>query len=204
VGGLALFWKSAVNVKAGLKSKYHIDSKVTEEDGFVWRFTGIYGEPKADEKEKTWSLLREIKIQSDKPWLCAGDYNEILMACKKQGGVPRAQVHMDRFKQALEDCNLGDLGYVGDPFTWRNNNTDDKRYIRERLDRACATQDWCAHFSAYKFTHGDQRHSDHRPVIMDVQREYPKKQYRSIAGLGPRFEACWLEEEECDDIVAQA
>jgi hypothetical protein len=28
----------------GLKSKYNIDPETRKEDGFVWRFTGIYGE----------------------------------------------------------------------------------------------------------------------------------------------------------------
>jgi hypothetical protein len=28
---------------------------------------------------------------------------------------------MDVFRTALEDANLADLGYVRDPFTWRNN-----------------------------------------------------------------------------------
>lgn len=63
---MALFWQSGVNLNAGLKSRYHIDAEITEEDGFQWRFTGIYGEPKADEKEKTWKLLRTIKHHNNK------------------------------------------------------------------------------------------------------------------------------------------
>jgi exonuclease III len=92
-GGLALFCKSTINLKAGLKSKYHIDAEITEDDGFVWHFTGIYGEPKSDEKENTWRLLRDIKHHNDKPWLCAGDYNEILMACEKEGGASASTSH---------------------------------------------------------------------------------------------------------------
>jgi hypothetical protein len=54
-GGLALFWKNTVNLRlVGFISKYHIDTEITEEDGFVWRFTGVYGEPKTEEREKTW------------------------------------------------------------------------------------------------------------------------------------------------------
>lgn len=67
-GGLALFWKSSLKVKPGLKSRYHIDTEVTEEDGFVWRFTGIYGEPKLEARKATWKLLRTIKHHSDRPW----------------------------------------------------------------------------------------------------------------------------------------
>ena len=52
-GGLALFWRTGVNLTAGWKSKYHIDATIREEDGFEWRFTGIYGEPKTEERENT-------------------------------------------------------------------------------------------------------------------------------------------------------
>jgi hypothetical protein len=83
-GGLAIFWKREINFKViGFMSKYHIDTEITEADGFVWRFTGIYGDP--HEKENTWRLLRTLKHQSDKPWLCAGDFNEILYAWEKEG-----------------------------------------------------------------------------------------------------------------------
>ena len=33
-GGLALFWRSSVNLSAGLKSKYYIDATINEADGF--------------------------------------------------------------------------------------------------------------------------------------------------------------------------
>lgn len=43
---------------------------------------------------------------------------------------------MDRFREALEECGLSDLGFIGDPFTWRNNSHTCEHYIRDRLDRA--------------------------------------------------------------------
>lgn len=170
-GGLALFWKSFLKVSAGLKSRYHIDATITEEDGFEWRFTGIYGEPKLEEKVKTWKLLRTIRHHSDKPWICMGDFNEILTQGEKEGGVDRPQVYLDRFKEALEECNLHDLGFLGDCYTWRNNNHDAQHYIRERLDRAVATPEWCSRFPEYRVINGDPRHSDHRPVIVHLDHE---------------------------------
>ena len=82
-GGLALFWRNSVNLAAGLKSRYHIDATITQPDGLQWRFTGIYGEPRAEKREATWKLLRTIKHHSKLPWICAGDFNEILLACEK-------------------------------------------------------------------------------------------------------------------------
>ncbi|XP_073363561.1 uncharacterized protein [Aegilops tauschii subsp. strangulata] len=107
---------------------------------------------------------------------------------------------MDRFKSALESCGLGDLGFVGDTFTWRNNNHTAANYIRERLDRAVATQAWCNRFTAYRVTNGDPRHSDHRPVIIDTDGAATIRRCLNN-NLSPRFEAGWLEEEGCRDIV---
>jgi hypothetical protein len=73
---------------------------------------------------------------------------------------------MDQFKEALEECGLSDLGYTGDPFTWRNNNHSSDQYIHKRLDRAVADGLWRARFLAFKVNNGDPRHSDHRPMIV--------------------------------------
>lgn len=35
-----------------------------------------------------------------RPWLCMGDFNEILLGCEKQWGLARAQVCMDAFTEA--------------------------------------------------------------------------------------------------------
>jgi hypothetical protein len=203
-GGLVLFWKNEVNLRqVGLQSRYHIDTEIMEKDGFVWRFTGIYGEPKTEERDKTWQLMRTLKHQNDKPWLCVGDFNEILYAWEKEGGAPKPQRQMDKFKEALECCALDDLGFVGDPFTWRNNSHSAENYVKERLDRAVATQGWKDRFPTYKVVNGDPRHSDHRPVMVDTHGGLTKR-YNSTRNSMPKFEARWLEEPECRSIVENA
>jgi hypothetical protein len=37
---------------------------------------------------------------------------------------------MDRFKQALEVCELHDLGFKGDVFTWTNKQESGNTHIR--------------------------------------------------------------------------
>jgi hypothetical protein len=188
-GGLAIFWKREVQVRVvGFMSRYHIDMEITKDNGFVWRFTGIYGDPSSDKKENTWKVLRTLKHQNNRQWLCVGDFNEFLYACEKEGGVPRPQSCMDNFKKALEECELDDLGFVGDAFTWRNKSRNSSTYIRERLDRAVATQAWMDRFPAYKVVNGDPRHSDHQPILVDTHGT--ERATRSPAqGLTPRFEA---------------
>lgn len=91
------------------------------------------------------------------PWLCLGDFNEVLVGWEKEGGVPRPQSCMDHFKEALEFCSLTDLSFVGDVFTWRNNNHRCKGYIRERLDRAIANVEWRSWFPGLRVINGEHR-----------------------------------------------
>lgn len=163
-------------------SKYHIDVKVKDDDGVKWRFTGIYGEPKTEKKYLTWKLLKILKNQMDMPWLVAGDFNEILYGHEKQGGKIRAQGLMDNFKETLKECELTDLGFEGDMFTWRNNSRTKEGYIRERLDRAIANSSWRNRFSEGKVINGDPYHSDHRPIIIltENQLENQKRGFGEI------------------------
>lgn len=43
-----------------------------------WRFTCCYGFSEEGQKWKTWKLLELIARGCDLPWLCAGDFNEIM------------------------------------------------------------------------------------------------------------------------------
>ena len=56
-GGLALLWRSDVNLDVINFTDNHILAKVVEDDGFVWFLTGFYGWPEASEKKKSWALL---------------------------------------------------------------------------------------------------------------------------------------------------
>ncbi|KAK1650518.1 hypothetical protein QYE76_068323 [Lolium multiflorum] len=202
-GGLVLFWRNYVNLKAGLKSRYHIDSEITEGDGFKWRFTGIYGESKAEKKEETWKLLRTIRHHYDIPWLCVGDFNEILFSWEKVGGAARPQSCMDNFKEALEVCELHDFGFVGDAFTWRNNSRDHKTYIKERLDRAVASEGWCHRFCDFRVINEEPRHSDHSPVVVEIDED--RREGCGGGGERPfRFEAAWMVEENCKVVIRNA
>jgi hypothetical protein len=89
---------------------------IKEEEGGVWRFTGMYGESRSEEKEKTWKLMCILQHRSKLPWLCCGDFNEILFNCEKEGGQPRAESSMLKFREVLEECDLHDLGFVGGCF----------------------------------------------------------------------------------------
>lgn len=85
-GGIAVLWRRGVDVTLRNLSEYHIDMDVREEDGGEWRFTGVYGESRTDLKDKTWTMMRSLICTPAKPWMLAGDFNEILFAHEKEGG----------------------------------------------------------------------------------------------------------------------
>ena len=136
-GGLALWWRAEVDVSVRPWCQYFLDAKITTTEG-SWRFTGIYGEPRTNLRGKTWEVLRYLRTQDDLPWICAGDFNEILCQEEQLGRNDRKESQMQNFRECLTDCRLIDLGYSGYPFTW-----DNHRYgvdnVQARLDRAVGT-----------------------------------------------------------------
>lgn len=109
---------------------------------------------------------------------------------------------MDHFWEALDDCALADLGFVGDPFTWRNHCHVSDNYIQERLDRAVADEVWCSRFPYFRVINGDPCHSDHRPIMVVMNEEVGGG--RKAGGHTFRFEAGWVQEEHCSTIVSNA
>jgi hypothetical protein len=73
----------------------------------------VYGEPKADRRRIFWDRLRFLKAQWDGPWVCLGDFNEVLYSDEHLGANARGEAQMRQFRDCLEDCHLVDLGLVG-------------------------------------------------------------------------------------------
>ena len=66
-GGLAVFWRKEINLHLRGVSRFYIDADVVEADGFVWRFTGFYGEPKTNRKEDSWKAMRVLNASRRRP-----------------------------------------------------------------------------------------------------------------------------------------
>lgn len=68
--------------------KLHIDVAILDPgtQAPMWRFTGFYGEPRRELRGRSWDCLKFLNTQSELPWLCAGDFNEVLEAHEQFGG----------------------------------------------------------------------------------------------------------------------
>lgn len=67
-------------------------------------------------------------------------------------------------------------------------------FTKEWLDRVAANTAWQGKFPLVCMINGDQRHSDHRPVIVKVG-EREVRQWDGPREVMRKFEARWLEEE---------
>lgn len=54
---------------------------------------------------------------------------------------------MVSFREALEDCGLEHIGFLGYAYTWSRGT------LEERLDRAVASWDWCRRFPDATLSH---------------------------------------------------
>lgn len=71
-GGLLMMWKKEADVSLRFKTKNFIDVYVGLGHANVWRFTGMYGEPRWQDKHQTWQCLRDLHATVDMPWLVMG------------------------------------------------------------------------------------------------------------------------------------
>jgi hypothetical protein len=124
-----------------------------------------------------------------------GDLNEILYNHEKEGGRARPERFMKAFHDAMDDCNLEDVGFVGDPFTWHRGT------MRERLDRGIANQSWIQMHDKATIIHLEYNHSDHRPLLLDT--DYYIVNSGPINPKNRSFEARWLKEEGFFEVVQE-
>ncbi|KAL2944942.1 Ribosome maturation factor RimP [Bienertia sinuspersici] len=92
-------------------SHNHICGDVAMDGIRRWRFVGIYGWPRQEDKCKTWNLIRHVCGDKGIPILIGGDFNEILAYDEKEGGADGFRKEINHFREAIEDCDLHDLGF---------------------------------------------------------------------------------------------
>ena len=52
-----------------------------------WKFTRFFGHPNATKRVEAWNLLKTLAHFTPKPWMCLGDFNEVLMVLEKVGEI---------------------------------------------------------------------------------------------------------------------
>ena len=96
-GGMGIFWNNTTNVQILGDSVYHIDARIQEAGQDPWRLTFVYGEAQTHLRSQTWDLLKGLSFLNDLPWLCMGDFNEVLRPEEHQGAANRSNAQIQAF-----------------------------------------------------------------------------------------------------------
>lgn len=137
-GGLALLWKNEGGITIVNSCSNFIDFEVTHEQVGSWRYTGYYGFPERSRRRESWDMLRKLSTYSMLPWCIIGDFNDLMTEDEKQGKHGHQRALLNGFSEIITDCNLFDLGFTGNKFTWERGRGTDK-WVLERLDRGLET-----------------------------------------------------------------
>lgn len=169
-GGLALIWNNVVTIDIILSNKNFIDMYITSLDlNIAWYATGFYGYPYYSSKHLTCKHIQDInQTRVNENWLIFDDFNLILNSSEKLGGNCIDFHHTKMFNETLNTCDLKDLGFTGNIFTWANNQTNNM-HIKERIDRFCANTNWLNLFPIYVNKHLLRYSSDHNPILLEFE-----------------------------------
>jgi hypothetical protein len=166
-----------------------------------WRATGIYGYPSQDSKILTCDLISNLnQTNTNENWLLFGDFNLIFNSNEKQGGRDTNLTTMNSAHATLNDCNLIDLCYHGDIFTWSNNQAGN-HHIKERLDRFCATPNWITKFPRFTNYHLMNYGSDHSPILLVFGTNSDFRDDTKTKHQMKRFENFWTQDPECLQLI---
>jgi hypothetical protein len=133
-----------------------------------WRLTIVYGEAQTTECHRTWDMMKNICGLSQFPWLCIGDFNEVLHADEHEGVGHHTHNQIQGFRDAVDVCSLIDLGYKGHFWTWEK-KVAGGTFTRVRLDRALGSAEWAAQFPLASVSHEEVATSNHCALLLQLE-----------------------------------
>lgn len=165
-GGITLFWHESIQVDLLEQGEQFFDVLITESpEEAPWRATFIYGEPRVEDRYKTWEILQRLKSRSNEAWMVAGDFNEAMWQFEHFSETKRGERQMAHLREVLAECDLRDLGFSGTPWTYDNKKRG-RSNVKVRLDRGVANSQWMGCFFDASVQHLASSCSDHCPILI--------------------------------------
>src|SRR4051812_21805076 len=114
--------------------------------------------------------MKRIPSLSNLPWVCIGDFNEVLRPDEQEGIGETSNAQIQGFRDAVDVCMLMDLGYMGNFWTFEKKVMGGS-YTRVRLDHALVSTEWNTLFPEAHLKHLIAATSDHCPILLSLQEE---------------------------------
>lgn len=133
--------------------------------------------------------------KSNLPWCLIGDFNDMMYIDEKRGGREHPRNLLAGFVDILNECNLIDLGFTGEKYTWEKLRGTNG-WIQERVDRGVATREWCNLFPDAEINVLEVAPLDHLPLNLQLNKKvYVPRTKRFL------FENIWIREKECLNLI---
>lgn len=192
---IAHFLNDKVQVSVVNSSPNYIDTLVCFlAANFFCKISWLYGNAHINEKQAFWGSMYSSFPHQSIPWLCLGDFNEILWHREKWGGLAPDIWRLNLFQSFLSNGQLRDLNYQGPAFTWFTLRHG-RVFIKMRLDRALGNSAWCPAQSRTRVFHLHKIGSDHCPILVDT---LPMEiSCRKLF----RYEQLWNTHEDCSAVI---
>lgn len=151
--------------------------------------------PERSNRRASWDLLRRLHANSDMPWCCIGDFNDLLNQDEKKVRNEHPNWCIRGFLEAVHECALLDLPARGYPYTWKNSKGTDNA-IEEKLDRELVSSSWMQIFPNARLSNVTAPISGHSPLVLQT-----KVTERQLFQAKFRFENRWFKEQGLEDMV---
>ena len=112
--------------------------------------------------------MRHLWGRASIPWVCLGDFNEILSSNERNGRIPKPLWPIQDFQTTLLHYGLVDLGFQGYRYTWRNRRHGND-FVEQWLERVYASEDWRELYPQAKVLHTTAAYSDHNPILLTTE-----------------------------------
>jgi len=196
MGGIWLLWND-INVDVSIIAKepriMHclVHDKLTSKDCIL---SAVYAPARENQKAVFWEHLRQLHHSIDKPWCIMGDFNEMLTASDKFGGVPLTPNKTQRLNDFLHYSKSFDATVQGRLFTW-------KKFIKgklvyEKLDRVIFRDDCLQLFPKYVVTNGPFTCSDHAYVFLNTDPHHAPRR-----GTTFKYQHSWIHYQDIHGII---
>ncbi|XP_048599541.1 uncharacterized protein LOC125579747 [Brassica napus] len=179
-GRIIFLWGHPASVKVLAQSRQSLTTEVTLPNHPPITITSIYASNLAEERIDLWAELINTQQQLSlhlKPWLVAGDFNQITHPSKHSSPTVQAlSSSMIHFRDTLLQLGLFDLRYQGIFNTWSNKQP--ASLITKKLDCALVNYEWISAFPSSSAIFLPSK-SDHTSCLLNLQTPLP------IAGTKP-------------------
>ncbi|XP_028775371.1 uncharacterized protein LOC114732241 [Neltuma alba] len=169
LGGIWILWdEDNIKIHAIEMQKQYIHCEVEGVGARKWMFTAIYASPRERERKDLWENLKEIAKRITRPWMLAGDYNDIRDSDEQTGGGQENYAKWRRFSENIEECLLLEVSTEGPKYTWKGPVIGHARRLYKKLDRVLCHADWRNIFCEAQVQIGPRLQSNHHPLVIHI------------------------------------